>query len=265
MANFRRWWHHMQLRERHLRTSSLYLFALVLVAFCCGAVSHYIYSDASPVGGGKYRKLAQQYQQQLETQATVLASRNMDLSLAQETNKQMQEMFAKQHQRQQDLERELSFYRSIMAPEYSIDGVAINSLELLPKAAAGDYKLKLVLTQLKKRKQQLKGKAIIQLKGSKAGEDVEIPLESVNNGAKLDFSFRYFQVLETEMSLPEGFKLQQIAVKVVVPASRWSKGGETEQSFSVPELLNGEKDTSVILEQNTQVIDNQPQQTDVKG
>ncbi|QSX34678.1 hypothetical protein JYB87_05425 [Shewanella avicenniae] len=265
MARLRRWWHHMQLRERHLRPSSLYLFWLVVVAFSCGAISHFLYSDALPVGGGKYRKLAHQYQQQLEEQANVLARRNLDLSLAQESHKEMQDMFAKQHQRQQELERELSFYRSIMTPEYSVDGVAINSVELLPKAVATDYKLKLVLTQLKKRQQQLKGKAIIKLQGIQAGEETEIPLESVNNGVKLDFSFRYFQVLETDFSLPQGFELQQIAVKVVVPASRWGKGGETEDSFSVPELLNGEKDTGVILEQNSQVIDNLPQQTDVKG
>lgn len=265
MSSLRHWWFRTQYRERQLRPSSVYLLFLVLVAFCCGGLSYYLYSDSLPTGSGKAHQKLTTVQQQLERQANVLASRNMELSLAKRSNQEMQALFAKQHQRQQELERELSFYRSIMAPEYSVDGVAINSLELQPKLPPQQYHLKLILTQLKKRKQQLKGYAEVVFKGIKAGKQVALPLASLDNGAKLDFSFRYFQVLETDVSLPEAFELQQIAVKVVVPRSRWSKGGETEQSFSVPELLNGEKDNSIILEQNSQVIDNLPQQKDVKG
>ncbi len=265
MASLRRWWFRTQLRERQLRPSSNYLLALVLVAFCAGALTYYLYSDNSPTGGGNARKQLAKYQHELETQANALASRNLELALAQNTNKEMQDLFTKQHQRQQELERELAFYRSVMAPENNVDGVAINSLELQPKPLPQQFRAKLILTQLKKRKQQLAGYAALTLKGIKDGKDVEIPLASINNGAKLEFSFRYFQVIETDISLPEAFELQQIAVKVVVPKSRWSNGGETEQSFSASELLNGEKDASIILEQDSQVIDNPPQQEDVKG
>jgi hypothetical protein len=45
-------------------------------------------------------------------------------------------------------------------------------------------------------------------------------------------------------------------VKVKVAARRGVKGGEIEQVYNVPELLMGEKELRVILEQNSQVKDN---------
>lgn len=264
MANYHRWLDRLQVMERNIRPSSPYLLLLVMVAFLAGLLSYHFFIPPTEVKLLRNDAKSQRLQGQLQEQAQLLASRNLELSLAREANEQMQQLFNKQHKKQQELERELAFYRSIMAPERNADGVAIHGLELTPLAAPGQYRLKLVLTQLQKRKQALKGRSEILLIGMQEGKQVELNLAKLVD-TKLAFNFKYFQVLETDFTLPEGFELQQMNVKVIVPASRWNKGAETEQSFNLTELLEGEKDPGIILEQNSQVTDNLPQQIDVRG
>ena len=84
-------------------------------------------------------------------------------------------------------------------------------------------------------------------------------------GSKLEFDFRYFQVIDTKVTVPAGFSLQQVKVKVLVPSSRWTKNSQTEHVYSALSYYRVKKNHGVILEQNSQVKDNLPQKTDVRG
>ncbi|QBF83880.1 hypothetical protein EXU30_15240 [Shewanella maritima] len=170
----------------------------------------------------------------------------------------MRQMFNEQVQKQQALETELKFYRSLMVPDDSVDGIGIHALELSHGMLPDQFKLRLILTQLQKRKQQSKAQAFITLVGIEQGEAKQIDLgELVDN--KFEFDFKYFQVADSEFNVPEDFNLQRIEVRVKVKARRGVKGGETFATFHVPELLQGEKEQRVILEQNSQVKDNPEQ------
>ncbi|QSX38012.1 DUF6776 family protein [Shewanella sedimentimangrovi] len=264
MGNYHRWLDRLQVMERKFRPSSWYLSALMLVAFVLGALSYHSWLalDNTPIslGGGKSKQLAAQ----LTEQAQQLASRNLELALERDANDRLKQMFAEQHQQQKALERELAFYRAIMAPGENADGVSIHGLELLPGLQPGSQKLKLVLTQLQKRKQALKGRVEATLIGLRDNKPTELDISKAG-GKFSGFEFRYFQVLESELLVPADFELKRVRVKVIVPASRWSKGAQTEQEFSLPELLEGQKEAGIILEQNSQVTDNSAQNTEVRG
>ncbi|MCL1036960.1 hypothetical protein L2750_07310 [Shewanella submarina] len=264
MSNYHRWADRLQGAERRYRASSLYLLLLVLVAFVLGGLSHYFWSaeHTRPVVSqdGEIARL----ETELQARASELASRNLELVVAKEANDNMQKMFNDQLVREKQLQRELNFYRSVMAPENNAEGVAIYSAELLPGVETGKQRLELTLMQLEKRKQLVKGRVEVSLIGTEDGVARTIPLKTLTGNTPA-FNFRYFQMLESEFALPEGFNLARVNVKVVVPASRWTKGAESEQTFSVPELTSGEKEPRVILEQNSQVTDNPAQQTDVRG
>jgi hypothetical protein len=269
MANYHRWLDRLQVMQRKYLTPGRYLSLLMLLGFVIGAVSYHLYLELAPVqmqhsSSGKKILLAE-----LEQQAQRLAARNLELSIERQANKDMQAMFAEQHQKQQELSRELAFYRSVMSPGDSAEGIAIYDLELTPGQEQDQYRLKLILTQQQKRRQQVKGKSEIVLLGLKDGKATELSLSRLN-GQALNFEFRYFQILETHFQLPAGFSLLQIKARVTVPRSRWNKQGQTERLFDVAELLaptpgEAEKEPGVILEQNSQVKDNSPQQTDVRG
>ncbi|MCT8942560.1 hypothetical protein MYF52_05350 [Shewanella putrefaciens] len=265
MPNYHRWLDWLQGIDSKYRSSSVYLLLLVLVAFLLGAWISFciLSSDESVVkhiGSNKSQRLTAE----LEEQTQLLATRNLELSIEREANAQMQEMFGQQIKKQKDLEYELAFYRSIMSPDDNAEGIAIHGLEMTPGALADEYNLKLILTQLQKRKQAIQGRAELTLIGVQEGKSVELSVNKLT-GSKLEFDFRYFQVIDTKVTVPAGFNLLQVKVKVVVPSSRWTKNSQTERVYSVPELLQGEKEPRVILEQNSQVTDNLPQKTNVRG
>ena len=301
MPNYHRWVDRMQVVERKIRPSSVYLFFLVLVAFFAGVLTWVIWSSQHQVVQVNTDGREVEISQALTEQAEVLAARNLELSLEREANQNMQAMFLEQHQKQKELDRELAFYRSIMAPEHQADGVAIHGTEMSAGLLPQQYRVKLVLTQLQKRKQGLKGRAELNFVGLQGGKVVSLPLSSLTEDI-FNFSFRYFQVLETVVTFPEDFEFSRLEAKVIVPASRWSKGATAEQSFTAQELLpkpevldselssealqvlqlgsaakaetQAEVDANssqnsqqprLLLEQNGQVSDNSAQQTDVRG
>ncbi|MFT5788490.1 MAG: hypothetical protein ACI8SJ_000593 [Shewanella sp.] len=264
MANYHRWIDRLQVIERQFRTSSTYLSMLIAATFVLGALC---FDVGSPYFTPKVEQQVDRTAElsaQLQAQANTLAARNIELALEREANANMQTMFVEQGGKQQALARELAFYRSVMAPENSADGVAINGLELSAALMPRQYRIKLVLTQLEKRKRSLSGRSEITLIGVEGGKPKSIKLSELSD-ASFTFKFRYFQVLETEFTLPDGFILSRVKAKVVVPASRWTKGSQTEQEYSSQELRVNEKEQSIILEQNGQVLDNSAQQLDVRG
>ncbi|PKG76799.1 hypothetical protein CXF86_01630 [Shewanella sp. GutCb] len=264
MANYHRWIDRLQVIERQFRTSSVYLSLLVVSSLVLGALCFDVGSSYFAVKVEQPADRTEALSAQLHAQAKTLAARNIELALARETNANMHTMFVEQEGKQQSLARELAFYRSVMAPENSADGVAINGLEVSAELIPGQYRLKLVLTQLEKRKRSVSGRSEVTFIGFEDGKPKSIKLSELSD-ASFKFKFRYFQVLETEFTLPDGFILSRVKAKVTVPASRWAKGSQTEQEYSSQELRVTENEQSIVLEQNGQVLDNSAQQLDVRG
>ncbi|MFT5704207.1 MAG: hypothetical protein ACI8SK_000149 [Shewanella sp.] len=239
MPNYHRWVDRMQMIERRIRPSSVYLLLLVLVAFAIGGLSMSLWFDQNQPKKQSNTEEIDKWAKQLNAQTQVLASKSLELVLERESGDKMQQMFAEQHHKQRELERELRFYRSIMAPENSADGVSIEAVELTPSLLPRQYRLQLILTQLQKRKQSLKGKSSITLVGVQQGKVVELDVATLlDNKALFDFDFRYFQILDAEITLPEDFELSRVKAKVKVPSSRWTKGSEAEVEYNVEQLLS---------------------------
>lgn len=259
MANYHRWLDRLQVMERKFRPSSWYLCLLMLVAFLLGALSYHLtLSLDQPVlnlGGGKVKRLTEE----LKVQSQLVASRNLEIAVEKEANAQMQKMFAEQAAKQRELERELSFYKAVVAPNESAEGVTIHGMELLPFGSDGQQKIKVILTQLQKKKQNIHGALDVSLQGfNKDGSKQEYKLAEV--GGKLeDFDFRYYQVLETPITLPADFQLTSIKARLKVAKSKHNQAASAEQSFSLPRLTGEAKEPGIILEQNSQVTDNSAQ------
>lgn len=228
----------LMIAERRIRPSSYYLLLLILVAFSIGVLSaDYLLKPQSTAEYDSVKQL-EKLSSQLKVQSRTLAAKELELVLAQEANAKMRTMFEEQVLAQQQLSSELNFYRNIMAPENIADGVSIHGLELLPTGIDNRYRCKLILTQLQKRKQAIKGRAELRFVGIQQGETVSLKLsELIEDHDLLKFSFRYFQVIEAEFSLPDSFKLSHVISQVKVPRSRWTKGSDAELEFTLAEIL----------------------------
>ena len=111
------------------------------------------------------------------------------------------------------LEKELSFYRSIMAPELDKNGLNIQKFEML-KIENDIYEFSLTLTQVKKQDWYLKGSYSIELITDNDGKEMKVALNPMilDSPFKPRFSFRYFQTLSSRFQLPVAIKPQAIMV-----------------------------------------------------
>jgi hypothetical protein len=125
---------------------------------------------------------------------------------------------------------ELAFYRGIVAPEDGRGGVKIQRLDILPDTGDRRYKLRLVLMQSMSRDSNINGTLKIELEGTHNKQPQRLALAEVGgqtrDSGEVTFSFRYFQNIEQEIVIPEGF--EPAAIDVELKSSRQEP---VQQSF----------------------------------
>lgn len=132
-----------------------------------------------------------------------------------------------QVQRQRE---ELAFYRGIVSPEDGVGGLRIQRLDVLSGAVVGHYKVRLVLMQSMRQDSIVSGTIKLELEGSQNKQPIRLTLADVGgqtrDSGEVAFSFRYFQNIEQDVVLPEGFEPMAIDVEV-----RSSRQQPLHQSF----------------------------------
>ena len=105
---------------------------------------------------------------------------------------------------------ELTFYRGIVSPEDGIGGLRIQRFQVLPGAAEHHYRLRLVLVQSMRQETVVSGAVVVHIEGVRDNKPEQLELSEAGaqtraNG-QLPFRFRYFQNLEQDIVLPDGFE-----------------------------------------------------------
>ena len=128
-------------------------------------------------------------------------------------------------------EEELAFYRGIISPEDGAAGLRVQSLEMRPTDAAQGYLLRLVLVQAITHDRRVSGTVSFDIAGSLDGQPVQLNLGDVvadDAGGALAYAFRYFQDLQRQLVLPEGFEPDEVLMQI---RPREPSGQALEQSF----------------------------------
>jgi hypothetical protein len=146
--------------------------------------------------------------------ASAELSRNVDNKAYADVEKNLADLQAQvlKHREQ------LTFYRGIVSPEDGIGGLRIQRFQVLPGAAEHHYRLRLVLVQSMRQESVVSGSVIVQLEGVRDNRPVQLPLsetgETTRADGQLAFQFRYFQNLEQDIVLPDGFEPRAVNVEV---------------------------------------------------
>jgi hypothetical protein len=113
------------------------------------------------------------------------------------------------------LKKELSFYKSIVAPEQGSRNIAIETIQLT-KDDAGNYQYKIMAVQRGRNDQFARGTVEISVVGKSKGKPATLKLSEVSKDVKkpLKFGFKYFQNFEGVMTLPDAFKADSIHIKM---------------------------------------------------
>jgi len=145
-------------------------------------------------------------------QATMLKRNSL---IDDDASVQLKESLAQAQSEVLKLKKELSFYKSIVAPEQGSRSLAIQTIQL-KKDAEGEYRYKIMVSQRGRNDQFARGTVEVTIEGVKKGQPVTLKLAEVSNDTKkpMKFGFKYFQNFEGVMNLPEAFYPDFLRVEV---------------------------------------------------
>jgi hypothetical protein len=107
------------------------------------------------------------------------------------------------------LQEDISFYRSLMAPSDNQRGLTIGSLDVLSTGVPRQYEYKLIVQQLATRHTLLNGSLKFNVVGRQREKMVTLPLKDLSDSVaqeNIKLRFKYFQTLEGRLQLPEEFE-----------------------------------------------------------
>lgn len=167
-------------------------------------------------------------------QATML-KRNS--SIDDDASVQLKETLAQTQNEVLELKKELSFYKSIVAPEQGSRSIAIQTIQLKQNDAGG-YNYKIMVSQRGRNDQFARGTIDVTVEGVKKGQPVTLKLAEVSNDTKkpMKFGFKYFQNFEGVMNLPDGFYPDYLRVKV---KPKTAKIKSIDEQFAWSDLTAG--------------------------
>ncbi len=150
---------------------------------------------------------------QLAGQVAVLQrSSEIDRRASQEVRNE----FSVLHEELQELRKELTFYRAIMAPGDVSPGLRVRKFEVKPGAQDGNFTVAVTLTQVKRNDRYVTGVVELEVEGLENEKPKVLVFNQVGLGDNetLSYKFRYFQRLQGQIWLPADF--QPLRVKILV-------------------------------------------------
>ena len=116
-----------------------------------------------------------------------------------------------------ELKEEVAFYRTILEPAQSGKGLRVQSLRLAREGGTDQYRYRLVLTQVITEVNSVSGDVEMTVYGDRNGAPAQLSLKDLTGGAdaRLHFGFKYFQKLQGEVALPDGFTPERVVLRVI--------------------------------------------------
>ena len=171
---------------------------------------------------------------ELETRNQNLLQKNAQLcgisKIEREAYEQANQNLVKMEQELLAQKEELIFYRGIVSPNDSELAVNLQSFEMRKKNNSNQYSYKMILTKNGKSPKKLQGSTTIAIRGESDGNVSELVLTDLaleSQAANTNFAFRYFQVFEGDVTLPDGFEPFEVEIAINVTTKKVKSFSET--------------------------------------
>ena len=172
--------------------------------------------------------------EELETRNHNLVQKNAHLEGGSKIERDAYELANRELARlQQELlaqKEELVFYRGIVSPKDAALGVNLQSFEVRKKNSQNQYSVKMILTKSGKSTKKISGGANVVIRGENGGSVSELKLTDLvleNSKIGTKFAFRYFQVFEGDIALPEGFEPFEVEIGIKPTTKKVKSFSET--------------------------------------
>jgi len=112
--------------------------------------------------------------------------------------------------------QELAFYRGVVAEGTSELGVKIGQVRITPGQTPGRFMVHLALVRSGRPDKSTTGTVALSIDGESAGKATALDMQALTDGKQreLPFNFRYFENLDQEVAIPEGFTPEHLGVEV---------------------------------------------------
>lgn len=194
------------------------IFAIFGIVFYLGYVTASWYER----GLQKELRVMQQSANNMASENQSLNSRINAMQIALEVatlaNQQHQNLLQEGLARETALKQQVGFYQRVMAPELSQDGFVVERIEVSSTPSNENYSVSMILLQHEDIKSPVSGDLSVKLHGSLLGKPASLNLTDLQDEPKtaLSFGFKYFQVLNTSITLPENFEPQSFEINTEV-------------------------------------------------
>ncbi|HEY7379417.1 MAG TPA: DUF6776 family protein [Steroidobacteraceae bacterium] len=112
--------------------------------------------------------------------------------------------------------QDVAFYRGLVNSTLNAPNIKVQKFQVMAGASNNKYRLHLVLVQAVKPDNIVTGTVEMTVEGTERGQPAKYTLARLTGDGRnqLPFSFRYFQDLDQEVALPDGFQPGRVNVEV---------------------------------------------------
>jgi len=213
--------------------SSILLFLLIITCIFVGyRVGNYFHVHQSEALSYHKKRLELLYKQQAE-QIKRINTLEVELAVEAMASQKSLALLKEVENEHYELKKELAFYEKIMAPEKQAEGVVLDDFMVSKTETHNRYSFRVFLVHQLLKKKYAKGTVDIKISGSMNNKTTVLKLAEISELTKkqLSFSFKFFQVIEGNFVLPEGFSPEKINIMITLPKGRWQKYHRLEESF----------------------------------
>ncbi len=212
------------------------LFLLIIISLCLFVgyrIGNYYHHFQEKNLEQQQTRLAQLYHQQ-ELNTAQIHSLEVELTVEQLANKQVEKLLKEALEKEFELKKQLAFYEKIMAPEKDVEGLLIDNVQISSGKKPNQFTFQVTLVQQRLKRRYSKGYIDLSLSGSEQGQPKNFNLSQVStlNKKSLAFSFQYFQIIEGDFTLPKNFIPDSYIVSATLTKSRWQKYAKIEEQYS---------------------------------
>ena len=216
--------HHDPEREKRIKIILVVAFlSLGVGAYWFGAYkanNQNVRLESRNLGLSERAYLLQRENEKLHQQVAILeSSSKIDREAANNVRKLVRQL----QDEKAELDRELTFYKNIMAPEDMAPGVRVAGIDLEPGGEPGQFRFRLTISQIARDNPFRRGAVSVSISGRQKNKPKTISLlrRAGYDEDSAPLGFRYFQTIPEgrgflEFELPEGFKPEAVHVNASI-------------------------------------------------
>ncbi|PID44558.1 MAG: hypothetical protein CSA52_01745 [Gammaproteobacteria bacterium] len=163
--------------------------------------------------------------------AKKLAALQRERDIDDQTKKNISQMIQSLESTITELRQDVAFYKNLMAPSTASKGLTVQKLSVQANGPKGRrYSYKLVLAQVATNKKYIEGVVAVNFIGYRGEQKQIFALKEISDVTDLGikYRFRYFQNIEGELTLPDGFIPEKIQI---VAQSKGKRASRVEETF----------------------------------